>query len=34
MAKAYRILLSPLVGTPHRCVPAGDAESAYFDKQM
>ena len=25
IGKAYRILLSPLVGTPHRCVPAGEA---------
>jgi hypothetical protein len=25
IGKAYRILLSPLVGPPQRCVPAGDA---------
>ena len=34
-----RILLSPLVGTLHRCAPAGDAtmrrsELAHFNKQM
>ena len=29
IGKAYRILLSPLA-----CVPAGDAELAYFNKQM
>jgi hypothetical protein len=34
IGKAYRILLSPLVGTPHRCIPAGDEELAYFNQQM
>jgi hypothetical protein len=32
--KAYRILLSPLVGMPHRCVPAGDAELVHFNQQV
>ena len=39
IGKAYRILLSPLIGTPHRCVPAGDAAMRRsvlgdFNKQM
>ena len=39
IGKAYRILLSPLIGTPHRCVPAGDAAMrrsalAHFNQQM
>jgi hypothetical protein len=39
IGKAYRILLSPLIGMPHHCIPAGDAamrrsELAYFNKQM
>jgi hypothetical protein len=44
IGKAYRILLSPLVGTPHRCIPAGDAAMRrseldgpalrYFNQQM
>ena len=31
IGKAYRILLSPLVGTQHRCVPAGEAAMRHSE---